>query len=197
MMRSKSNKVIETAHRLFSEKGFDATTMREISREAGLTTGGIYYYVESKEALWNDVEGHVYQELRILFENRRKDPTKREDIKDFINNYCKWVASHKNIATIIMERSISHGEGPYAEECRARRKEFVNHIRDFLQDAVATGETDEEIDTTLAAFSLIAMVVWISLWFNPSRALSIEKVCDMLANIFTDGFFKENPSDDQ
>ncbi|NUW32731.1 TetR family transcriptional regulator [Nonomuraea sp. SMC257] len=43
--------IVETALRLFRERGFDATTMRAIATEAGVSVGNAYYYFESKEAL--------------------------------------------------------------------------------------------------------------------------------------------------
>lgn len=44
-------RVFETAMTLFRERGFDETTMRDISREAGMALGTAYYYFPSKEAI--------------------------------------------------------------------------------------------------------------------------------------------------
>ncbi|MFI6297905.1 TetR family transcriptional regulator [Nonomuraea sp. NPDC050790] len=43
--------IVETALRLFRERGFDATTMRAIAAEAGVSVGNAYYYFAGKEAL--------------------------------------------------------------------------------------------------------------------------------------------------
>jgi len=43
--------IIEAALRLFREAGYEATTMRAIAREAGVSTGNAYYYFGSKEEL--------------------------------------------------------------------------------------------------------------------------------------------------
>ncbi|WP_162794697.1 TetR/AcrR family transcriptional regulator [Nonomuraea lactucae] len=43
--------IVETALRLFRERGFDATTMRAIAAEAGVSVGNAYYYFDGKEAL--------------------------------------------------------------------------------------------------------------------------------------------------
>ncbi len=43
--------IVETALRLFRERGYDATTMRAIATEAGLSVGNAYYYFDSKEHL--------------------------------------------------------------------------------------------------------------------------------------------------
>ena len=43
--------IIDAALRLFRERGYDATTMRAIATEAGVSVGNAYYYFESKEQL--------------------------------------------------------------------------------------------------------------------------------------------------
>jgi AcrR family transcriptional regulator len=43
--------IVETALRLFKERGFEATTMRAIAAEAGISVGNAYYYFASKEQL--------------------------------------------------------------------------------------------------------------------------------------------------
>jgi AcrR family transcriptional regulator len=43
--------IVETALRLFRERGYEATTMRAIAREAGVSVGNAYYYFGSKEEL--------------------------------------------------------------------------------------------------------------------------------------------------
>jgi AcrR family transcriptional regulator len=43
--------ILETALRLFQERGYDRTTMRAIAKEAGVSVGNAYYYFSSKEHL--------------------------------------------------------------------------------------------------------------------------------------------------
>ncbi|MEO3814366.1 TetR family transcriptional regulator [Sphaerisporangium sp. B11E5] len=43
--------IVETALRLFKERGYEATTMRVIAAEAGVSVGNAYYYFSSKEQL--------------------------------------------------------------------------------------------------------------------------------------------------
>lgn len=44
-------RILESALDLFRERGFDATTMRDIARESGVALGATYYHFESKEAI--------------------------------------------------------------------------------------------------------------------------------------------------
>lgn len=52
---SRRGKIVEVAARLFQQQGFDRTTTRDIAREAGMTSGMIFYYFDSKEKLLEEV----------------------------------------------------------------------------------------------------------------------------------------------
>lgn len=50
-------KILDTAERLFSENGFDATSLRRITAEAGVNLAAVNYHFHSKEALIDAVIG--------------------------------------------------------------------------------------------------------------------------------------------
>lgn len=56
--------LVDTALRLFRERGFEATTMRLIAAEAGVSPGNAYYYFDGKEALVQELYGRIQEEHR-------------------------------------------------------------------------------------------------------------------------------------
>ena len=56
--------IVEGALRVFTAKGFDQATVREIANEAGLTMGSLYNYIRSKEDIIYIVYDYVTQQLR-------------------------------------------------------------------------------------------------------------------------------------
>jgi AcrR family transcriptional regulator len=61
------SRILDTARRCFAEQGFGAATNRTLADEAGITTGAIYHYFESKvgvyTAVYNDVQARVYEQF--------------------------------------------------------------------------------------------------------------------------------------
>ena len=51
VVEDRREQIIDAAMRVFSQKGFARATNKDIAREAGITTGLIYHYFESKEAV--------------------------------------------------------------------------------------------------------------------------------------------------
>jgi TetR/AcrR family transcriptional regulator, cholesterol catabolism regulator len=74
LVSKRRKQIINAASKLFFEKGFDQTTMREISRTSGLTMGSLYDYVRSKDDILVLVYKDVIERFRLgLGENERID----------------------------------------------------------------------------------------------------------------------------
>ncbi|MDP9951641.1 MULTISPECIES: TetR/AcrR family transcriptional regulator [Streptomyces] len=67
--------ILETALRLFAERGYDRTTMRAIAQEAGVSVGNAYYYFTSKEHLvqgfYDRIAGEHAEAVRPVLEGDR------------------------------------------------------------------------------------------------------------------------------
>ena len=68
-------KLVQTAARLFNKNGYERTTVRQVAAEVGLTSGSIFYYFESKEALLEEVIAYGMKSGLVLVEERLSDVT--------------------------------------------------------------------------------------------------------------------------
>ena len=64
------SKLISAGRVLFSEKGFDAVSLRDIENESGVKRGLLAYHFEDKENFWKIVTDHIFLEMRDEFEQR-------------------------------------------------------------------------------------------------------------------------------
>lgn len=62
------NRILEVGNRLFFEKGFDGTGIREIMKEVGADVGAFYYYYKSKDELFEDVLNNFFAPYEVDFE---------------------------------------------------------------------------------------------------------------------------------
>ncbi|MFF9017767.1 TetR/AcrR family transcriptional regulator [Streptomyces sp. NPDC014870] len=73
--------ILETALRLFKERGYDKTTMRAIAQEAGVSVGNAYYYFASKEHLVQGFYDRIAEEhqsaVEAILDSDEKDLTAR------------------------------------------------------------------------------------------------------------------------
>jgi AcrR family transcriptional regulator len=68
--------ILDTAHLLFVNQGYAATSMRQIAESTGLALGGIYNHFASKEAVFDAIliERHPYQQVKPLIQKMQAEP---------------------------------------------------------------------------------------------------------------------------
>src|SRR3712207_8483116 len=62
--------ILRTAARIFAEKGYHSTTMRDISRATGASLSGLYYYCKSKEELLFLIQDNCFGRVLERLEER-------------------------------------------------------------------------------------------------------------------------------
>ena len=80
------NKILNTATEFFALKGYDAVSMRDIAKVVGITMGSIYYYYNSKEALFEDIMSRFETGYRNYFDWLTDVNTKAETLEEFLDN---------------------------------------------------------------------------------------------------------------
>ena len=98
--------ILEAALKSFSTKGFTETTMEDIKRLSGASTGSIYHHFENKEMLAQALylEGRSDLNASLLASITGKPP--REGIKDLIYAYIDWFEQHPDLGQFAMQAAV-------------------------------------------------------------------------------------------
>jgi AcrR family transcriptional regulator len=86
------NYIIKSAEKLFSEKGFEKTTMDDIAREADYSKATIYVYFKSKEEIYSYI---VYNGMQMLKERMKKVLSERENPIECYFGLCHELANYQ------------------------------------------------------------------------------------------------------
>src|SRR6478735_2123304 len=125
--------ILEAAARLIYRRGYEATSMQEISAEAGLTKAGLYHYVETKEALLLDIMHYgmdLFEERVLAPADKVADPLERLRTVMARNIELVTHGSAKEVTIILHEHQTLTGEAQ--AQINARKKKYVR----FLETAV-------------------------------------------------------------
>lgn len=177
-------RVFRSAIERFAKQGFAGTTVREICSDAGLTTAGAYYYFASKEDL-------LYQLIRqgqtALIDTAQRALAGVDDPIDRLALLIRSLAATH--AVFPMLTRVADGElgalasqGPHLAEILALRDAYEGFWEETLAAGVSSGAF-AIADQRVTRLSLIAMCTGVSGWFSPAGPLTVEGVCDELAQI--------------
>jgi AcrR family transcriptional regulator len=185
------NQIIDTALKLFAEKGFGNTTIKDISEAAGTSLGLMYHYFTGKDELLVAIfERHSFLEpLRKMLTINRNKPV-REVLYSLTCNFYDLLTSKKELVNIVfnemrinssfnMTWAIIPGEG-------------IKLISDFLSANIASGNLKPH-NTEVAARSMMYTVImhFIAQDVFPATGISTRQYFKQTVDIFLDGISKK------
>lgn len=133
-------KIVDAAVKLFSEKGYNGTTMRMIAKEAGISVGGVYLYFKNKEEL----SLHLLREKLSEFYSKVLLPLK--DIQSPSQALKEYFTGALNFAKQNRELIIMHGKQQGFTFGIDIKKEFFKKERDLLVEIIKKGIESQEFN---------------------------------------------------
>jgi len=157
-------RIIDAALRLFRDKGFDETTMRDVATEAGLATGAAYYYFHSKEELVMALYARTSDEARETVPAAiatSKDLKKR--LRAVIDAKFEQFADHRRLlgALVRIGMDPKHPLSPFAKETEAMRLESIGHFAEALAGTRVPKDLEEFLPGLFWLYDLGLILFWI------------------------------------
>ena len=153
--RQTRQRIIDSAYRLFSSKGFEATSIEEIMFECHLTRGGFYAHFKSKSQLYHYAIGKIAppsMQLRVGFDDF-KDATEIESILDEYLNATSGDAKHNPYAFLATD--ISNNE----PAVRSAYSAAVGMLSEKIRHAADADNIEEETSLSIAAMIVGALSI--------------------------------------
>jgi AcrR family transcriptional regulator len=109
-LKTKEN-ILDAALVLFSERGFDGVSLRDIGERAGVNHAMIRYYFTNKMELWKHANDYLFSRLSTDLQ-APYDPelSELDRAKSFIRRYVRYCAAHPEHARIMLQESIGSEE---------------------------------------------------------------------------------------
>ena len=138
-MNKTKRKIFETSLKLFSEKGYDATSIEEITATVGVAKGTLYYHFSSKEEIFNFL---VEEGMKLLINSIEIKISKCDNVLDKIKAVSliqlKAVKKYENLLTIVM--SQTWGNETRNVFCKEKVIEYIEVIKGIVKEGVDNGD---------------------------------------------------------
>ena len=138
-MNKTKRKIFEIAMKLFSEKGYEATSVEEITATVGVAKGTLYYHFNSKEEIFNFL---IEEGIKLLTNSIQIKISKCETTKDKIRAIVliqmKAVEKYENLLTIVF--SQMWGNGSRNQFCNKKIEEYIGVVEDVIKEGIKNGD---------------------------------------------------------
>ena len=174
-------RILEAATVQFYEKGYHATTMREVAAAVGIKAGSLYNHYASKEELLHRIAAGVMEEL--LEAGKRavsSSATPRERLRALVSHHVAYHAEERYRAKVADDQLNA-----LAPERRAAvvavRDEYERLWRRVLDEGrVAHGWTVR--DTAVVTFAITTMCTAVDVWYREPGRLTPAEIADVYAD---------------
>jgi AcrR family transcriptional regulator len=193
-LNSRRAQICRTAAQIFNDRGFDATSVSDIAGALKMTKAGLYHYFESKEALLLEIMNFGLDRVRdevILPVQEIADPEER--LRQIVVRHARITTrAHGAVTQLSGEtRALPTAARRQVEQ---RMRIYIDLVRGTLTDLQSAGRL-RDLDPTVAAFSLIGMILWLPRWFRPGGRLTTEQAANEIAEMALGGLLKPETSE--
>jgi len=142
-------RILDAALKLFRQRGFDETTMRDIAADAGMAVGAAYYYFRSKEELVMAFYVRTADEARELLPARlERSSDLKKRLRSIIDMKFEQFAEHRRLLVALVRIGIdpSHPLSPFGAETEPMRSESIESFRAAIDGAATRVPKDLQRD---------------------------------------------------
>ncbi|MGH3311002.1 MAG: TetR/AcrR family transcriptional regulator [Streptomyces sp.] len=166
----------------FAERGFHATTTRDIAGRAGMSPAALYIHYKTKEELLFQISkvGHE-RSVGVLAEAAGSGGSDADRLARAVRSFVRWHAEHHTTARVVQYELAALGERHY-EEIVALRRRSEEILRGVLESGDASGEFEvaDIRGTTLAVMSLC---IDVARWYSPTGRRTPEEIGTLYADL--------------
>jgi AcrR family transcriptional regulator len=166
----------------FAERGYHATTTRDIASRAGMSPAALYIHYKTKEELLQRISriGHE-KVLEILRAADGAGGSATERLAEAVSSFVRWHAGRRTTARVVQYELDALGPEARAEIV-ALRREVDAVVRGIIEDGVATGEFDV-LDVRGTTLAVLSLCVDVARWFNLEGPRTPEEIGTLYADL--------------
>ncbi len=183
---NKLQHILRHAAQVFSAKGYEGASIRDISRSSGVSLAGLYYYVESKQKLLYLIQIYAFKTILARLERRLSgvsDPQER--LRILVRNHLDYLLRHP-LEMKVLSHEDDALEGEYRKEVAEIKRRYFAVAMGIFDDLRRTGRA-RRLNSRVAVLSLFGMMNWIHTWHRPQVDPHVDALADAMAGMFLHG----------
>jgi len=186
-VRGSKERIFRAAIRLFRDKGFSATSMRDLARVCGLEAPSIYNHYASKEEVLQNILFERAAEFFTQLEPILRMPLSAPlQLRMAVDRHVRVVTGDVD-ASVVFTQEWRHLTEPHLSHFIDLRHQYRNYFIEILQRGVRDG-VFRPFNEKLAAAGLLSSLNALHEWYRPDGPLSISEIARQLSDQLLFGF---------
>lgn len=183
--------IIAKAAKLFREKGFSATSMRDLAEHVGVEAASLYNHISSKAEILQEICFKTANNFMSHIEEVDATPNKTaiEKIQAILRFHIKQMLDNYE-EVYVSDREWKHLTDPYLSNIQSQRRAYRQRIALVIEEGIRRGEI-KPIDAPTAVLIMLHAVSGIESWHRSKKKIPGELLEDNMVQILVDGLRKQ------
>ena len=189
MVETRKRQIEDVASELFRERGYAATSVRDIARALDIQGASLYSHVRSKEeVLWSIVDRAAERFEQAADQAEQAADQAEQGSRPCVDRLRALVRAHVSVVTADPEyasvfayewKSLS---GPHRAEVARRRDAYEARFRALIVEGIAC-RAFAPVDPAMASAFLLTALNGIATWYRPEGRLSAARIADEFSGL--------------
>lgn len=177
-----ARRMLIAAVQAFAERGFHATTTRDIAAQAGMSPAAVYIHYRSKQDLLFQISRIGHQRSLAVLAEATADATDPVDVvRRAVRAFARWHAEFHTTARVVQYELAALGPDHYAEIVALRRRS-EEILRGVLEDGVDAAEFAVP-DVRGTALAVVSLCIDVARWFSPGGRKTPDEIGQLYADL--------------
>lgn len=185
--KSKRRKeIIHIAADLYKNKGYSATSMRDLADAVGLEAASLYNHIKSKEDLLQDICFRMAELFQVRMEEIiRSDHAPIDKLKFVLAHYIEVSIEYPKELTV-MNNEWKHLGEPYHTTLYKMRMKYENQIIQILKEGMHVGQI-ALANPRVLMYTIMSSMQWLGYWYRTERGISPEELQKTIQDVLIMG----------
>ena len=185
-MSLRKDQIKSTAQTMFKERGFAATSMRDLAKEVGIEPASLYSHISSKEELLSEICFQIADEFNeALLKVERMDLQSDQMLKAAILAHVQVIINNLDASGVFL-----HEWRFLKRDNLLRFKELRNNYEERFRNMIVDGQSEfifKEGNEDFTVRTIFSSLNWIYEWYLPSGAMTPEDIAEELSSLILNG----------
>ncbi len=186
---SKKELIIQRASSMFREKGFPATSMRDLAEAVGIEAASLYNHIQSKSDILQEIIFRIANDCNVHLE-KTDDPylDNIRKIESLIRFHVQMMLTRFDDYCVMINEWI-HLSEPYLTNFTTQRRSYVQKMEAIIE----AGVRDKEMKPVLpyvAMLTILSSVRGLEFWHRSGKKISAQVMEDNMVNHLIGGLKK-------
>jgi len=188
--------ILQQANRLFSDRGFAATSLEDIAAAVGIRRESLYYYYPGKyDLLYDIIEPQIVNTLENFDRIVAGERSCAGAIRRAIDNHLQqFNPSYLHMAMAVRRNSRGAVEQKFIR-LRDLFKRYERKWIELIRQAAEAGEIRSDKPPRMLVYSILGLCNSLSSWYRPQGELSLAQIGGHFSDILLDGISRQDPRD--